>query len=279
MAENNTIQDGVFFTIAEVANQIGVVPTTIRNWEKQGLFVAKRSESGYRIYSMADIEYLRGIKRHSKDEGFGISAIKKLYTRPVNHIIPQKKEEEEQVSKKLLSQKWKDCRMQRGYLLDDVAQKIGISSSYMSKIENGQANVSYAVLQKLAAFYGENILYYISDSEVENHLVRKDEGEVFSIGIDGISVESVVSLKKHTLSSMIYTAEPGTGRMSPSSHSGEEFIHVLAGRVSIMLREQEYILKSGDSLSFRSTEPHSWYNYGKTQARILWVYTPLVQEH
>ncbi len=48
--KKNTMQYGVFFSITEVARQIGVVPATIRNWEKQGLFTARRSDNGYRIY-------------------------------------------------------------------------------------------------------------------------------------------------------------------------------------------------------------------------------------
>ena len=271
-------QDGLFFPIKEASKEIGVVPATIRNWEKQGLFTARRSKSGYRIYTLADIESLRSIKKYSKDENMGMKAIRKFYGGQGGTSLPQKQPDAEPVSKRLLSQKWKDYRNQRGYLLEDVATEVGISSSYLSKIENGQANVSYEILQKLAAFYGENILYYIGDTEEERHLVRKDEGEVFTIGIEGLTVESIVALKKHTLSSLIYTVEPGSGRFSPSSHSGEEFVHVLAGRIRMKINDQEHVLKVGDSMSFRSTEEHSWYNCGKTTARLLWVYTPLVQE-
>lgn len=270
-------QDELYFTITEVSKQIGVVPATIRNWEKQGLFSAKRSESGYRIYSMADIEQLRTIRRYSKDDGMGINAIRKFYAGNAAHDFSRSTEDKTHVSKKLLSRKWKEYRIRKGYLLDDVAKGAGISASYLSKIENGQANVSYDILEKLAAFYGENILYYINDTEQENHLVRKNEGETFSVGIEGVSVESVISLKKHTLSPMIYTVQPGCGRSAVKVHSGEEFAHLLSGRVCMKIDDQEYILKAGDSISFRSSEPHSWYNCGKTVAKLLWIYTPLVQ--
>uniref|UniRef100_UPI0006D2A0EF MerR family transcriptional regulator n=1 Tax=Clostridium sp. NkU-1 TaxID=1095009 RepID=UPI0006D2A0EF len=58
--------DKVFFNIKEVAQKIGVVPATIRNWEKQGLFEVKRSENGYRIFDYSDIEKLQEIKECSK---------------------------------------------------------------------------------------------------------------------------------------------------------------------------------------------------------------------
>jgi DNA-binding transcriptional MerR regulator/quercetin dioxygenase-like cupin family protein len=272
------VHDEVFFTITEVADQVGVVSATIRNWEKHGLFVAKRSQNGYRQYTLSDIDRLRDIKRYSKDESMGINAIRKFYGDEEHGGHPAQMNGDAQVSKKLIGQKWKNYRVQRGYLLDDVADKVGISVSYLSKIENGQANVSYDILQRVATFYGESILYYVNDTDEETHLVRKGEGEAFSIGIDGVNVESVVAFKKHTLSSMIYTAEPGCGRFEPVSHNGEEFVHVVSGRISMTINGQEYIMKPGDSMSFSSLTTHSWHNCGKSAARLLWIYTPLVKE-
>lgn len=274
-------EDELYLTINEVARQIGVVPATIRNWEKQGLFVAKRTEKSYRIYNINDIEQLRNIKKYSKDKSMGINAIKMLYAaRHDDDLVPQESleaGEEVLVSKKFLGRKWKEYRLNRGYLLEDVARVIGISASYLSKIENVQANVSYDVLQKLARFYGENILYYISDAEEEKNLVKKNNGEKFSIGIEGITIESVISRRSNTLSAMIYTVEPGCGRSQEDSHNGEEFLHVLSGRIRMRLDGQDYFLQTGDSLSFNSRTPHSWVNHGKREARLIWVYTSLVR--
>ena len=273
----NIIEDGVFFTIKEVAEQVGVVPATIRNWEKEGVFTAKRTPSGYRIYTLDDIDKLKTIRHYSKEESMGMSAIRRFCSaqRPSNTV--KSADDRSVVSKKLLSQKWKEYRIQRGYLLDDVANEVGISSSYLSKIENGQANVSYDVLQRMAAFYGENMLYFINTEEEDDcYLVRQNEGKAFSIGIEGVAIEPLIALKKHTLSAMLYTVEPGAGRDTNEGHSGEEFVHVLAGRVKMEVNGQECVMRSGDSITFPSSAPHGWRNCGKSVAKILWVYTPLV---
>ncbi|MDR1920723.1 MAG: MerR family transcriptional regulator, partial [Candidatus Adiutrix sp.] len=76
MSKTSLNQDELYFKIADVAHQIGIVPATIRNWEKQGLFQAKRSEKGYRVYDLDDIEQLRSIKQLSKDKSMGINAIR-----------------------------------------------------------------------------------------------------------------------------------------------------------------------------------------------------------
>ena len=267
--------DESYFTINEVAKQIGVVPATIRNWEKAGLFTAKRSDNGYRIFDFNDIRMMELIKQRSKDEGMGINAIRLLYNNERDDVLKQSNDVV--VSRKLLSMKWKKFRLQRNYLLEDVAGAVGISASYLSKIENLQANVSLDVLQRLADFYGENLLYYVKDAEENSPLVKNKKGETFSIGIPGISIESVVGIQNGTLSAMIYTVEPGAGRETPSAHSGEEFIHLLSGEIAFYLDEELFLMISGDSLTFSSLKTHRWYNSGNSTARILWVYTPVTK--
>ena len=51
--------DNITFTVNQVAKMLGVVPATIRNWEKNGLIQVKRSASNYRIFTWKDIETLK----------------------------------------------------------------------------------------------------------------------------------------------------------------------------------------------------------------------------
>jgi transcriptional regulator with XRE-family HTH domain len=181
------------------------------------------------------------------------------------------------VSKRLLGEKWRQYRLERGFLLEDVANAVGISASYLSKIELTQTNASYDILQKLADFYGENILYYLSAREDGEPLVKKNQGEKLHTDVAGLIIESVVARKEATISSMIYSVAPGCGRAKPSRHSGEEFVHVLKGEIHMSLDGQIYQMTAGDSLSFQSRQDHSWRNPGDKTARLLWVYTPLVK--
>lgn len=280
MERREVNQDELYFTIADVADQIGVVPATIRNWEKQGLFQAKRGENGYRVYDLSDIEQLRGIKSLSKDKSMGINAIRMFRRqKPEDASIPRSPsvDQETMVSKKLLGKKWRQYRLDRGYLLEEVAGAIGISASYLSKIELTQANVSYAILKKLADFYGENILYYLVDSEDARPLVKRNQGEKLPTDVPGLIIESVIARQDATLSSLLYTVAPGCGRTIPTRHSGEEFVHVFMGELQMTIEDETFPMAAGDSLSFNSQKDHSWFNPGTEDARILWVYTALVK--
>ncbi len=273
--------NGLYFKINEVAKQVGVVPATIRNWERSGLINVRRTPSGYRIFDLNDIEYLKKIKQKSKDENIGINGIRLLSQDSQASAMAMRNQDrsqrEQPVSPHLLSPKWKEYRLSRGYSLEDVASLVGISASYLSKIENQQANVSYELLEKLAKFYGQNILYYYKESSSPSHMVRRGTAETFQIGIEGLTLESVIAQKDSTFSAMIYTTEPGSEHTDDSCHNGEEFVYVLSGKVEFLLDNQSYMLSSGDTLCFRSTIPHRWRNTSSRVARFLWVYTPLVR--
>lgn len=261
-------KDELYFNINETAKQIEVVPATIRNWEKQGLFKARRASNGYRIFSLEDIERLKKIKHFSKDENMGANAIQFIMEYGLEEALPRR---EISVSKKFISRKWKQYRLERGYSLDYVAQSIGISASYLWKIENAQANSSFEIMEKLSDFYGESILYYMADNIEEKNVTKKDSGERLEIGLPGLSIESLGGLMNFSISPMIYTIEPQGGSRVDTAHRGEEFVYVLSGKIEFNVAGRKYMLSAGDSICFRSTDSHGCHNPGKVTARLLWV--------
>ncbi|MDN3378371.1 MULTISPECIES: Zn(2+)-responsive transcriptional regulator [unclassified Pseudoalteromonas] len=64
--------------IGEVAAQLSVSTDTLRYYEKHGLLMpSRRTEAGYRDYSLSDLKQMRFILR-AKDVGFSLTEIKDL---------------------------------------------------------------------------------------------------------------------------------------------------------------------------------------------------------
>jgi DNA-binding transcriptional MerR regulator/quercetin dioxygenase-like cupin family protein len=263
-------------SIREAAKEIGVVPATIRNWEKQGIISSKRIENGYRVFDHRDITRMRGLKRYSEENKLSVSAANIIIGRANPHNTPDFGEEPGQDASMgvLKSEKWKQCRLERGFVLEDVARAVQISPSYLHKIENKQTNVSLDILRRLADFYGEDLLYYIADVSSDQHIVRRGGGEPIEIGLKGVSVQSLIAMRNFSLSVLLFTAEPNAGRINSHEHHGDEFLYILSGKIHFTLVHTEYVLSAGDSLSFRSSDSHAWFNREKKEARILWTYTP-----
>ena len=80
-----------FFTISKTAKILGVQSHVLRFWEKKFLLInPKKSMSGRRYYSSADIKYLLMIKKLLYEEGFTIKGA-------VNFIDKKKKEQKVKV--------------------------------------------------------------------------------------------------------------------------------------------------------------------------------------
>jgi transcriptional regulator with XRE-family HTH domain len=280
MSESVEHTSELYFSVNEVAKILGVVPATIRNWEKYGFFVAKRSANAYRIYSLEDIEILKKIKHYAIDNKMGVKAIQNIL---VGHISTpptlagyDSPPPANQPSRKLIGGKWKEYRDNLNLTLEEVAVKVGISTSYLSKIENGQANISYEILERLATFYGESVLHFFEPEEENRNLVEKGSGEPVQAGIAGVRLESLISQKEHVLFPMMFYVESGCGSPETHQHHGEEFIYVVSGNFQVTLNhEVVYDMKAGDSMYFKSYEFHSWMNPGKKPAQILWVHSPV----
>lgn len=69
---------GTLFKIGQIAGQLGVAPSALRFYEREGLIrPAARSRAGYRLYDSTSVEQLRFI-RAGQAIGFSLDDIKAL---------------------------------------------------------------------------------------------------------------------------------------------------------------------------------------------------------
>lgn len=277
-------RDDLSFNIKEVAQKVGVTPATIRNWEKSELFFARRNTSNYRIYNMDDIDLLKRIKYLSIDKKMNSFSIKEILNQEFSLSSPDifhhnESFEPKHYSKRLMSKKWKKFREEKQLTLDEVSKETGISVSYLSKIENGNANISLDILSKLSEYYGESLLFFYDDVSTEKLKITKEEREPLDIGLTGVYIESLIKRKNTVLRPAIFTVLPNSGQEKSHHHRGEEFIFVLEGEITFTLNQTEnYTLQTGDSFSFQSSTPHSWENFSKKKTVLLWVHSPINTE-
>lgn len=270
--------DNITFSISQVAKMLGVVPGTIRNWEKNGLISVRRSDSNYRTFTVDDLATLRKVKEYSIDKHMGAHAIKLLLgaadggSSELEDSVRQSKEQ--QYSKKLMSEKWREIRKMQGYTLEEVSRAVGISVAHLSKLENG-GNVSLELLRDLAHFYQESPLYFLEPAPEEKHLVAKNEGDPLDLNGDpGIEMQSLSAMREHVMYPVLCEVQPGSGNKTPHTHNGEEFIYMLSGSLELCLNDDpHYLLRAGDSFYYRGSDLHSWWNPAKKKAKFLWIHS------
>lgn len=170
-----------------------------------------------------------------------------------------------------ISQRIRRWREDDALTLQELAERGGLATSTVQKVETGQMMPSLAVLLKLAHGLGRPLTEMLDDDGVEVDIFHSKACERESAGGGSSLVVERLSgnLQRSNLETWQVTLEPGASSGSdPIQYEGEELVVCEAGFVTFRVGEQEYSLQAGDSLHFKASIPHSWYNEGTLPARF-----------
>lgn len=80
----------MYWSIGEVADELGVNTSLLRYWEKEfGTLRPKRTNKGDRLYTKGDIEQLRKIQHLVKEKGFTLQGAKDQLRRSNTSEAPE----------------------------------------------------------------------------------------------------------------------------------------------------------------------------------------------
>jgi len=174
-------------------------------------------------------------------------------------------------------------RLLRGLKLRELAELLGCSESFLSKVENDKVQPSLSMLHKIVSALEINIPSLFADtfaSESDPVYISRKTGRLAlktgprSKGAS-IAIERLILTDKGALlEANIHVVEPGGHTDGFYSHEGEEFGYLLQGTLDLQVADKHYQLNEGDSFAFRSELPHGYSNPGTEEARILWANTP-----
>ncbi|MGI9861761.1 cupin domain-containing protein [Moorella naiadis] len=168
----------------------------------------------------------------------------------------------------------RSLRKQRGLSLQHLAEKVGISYSYLSQIENGKTNLSVSLLKDIASALEAPSVFFLLEEDTKPliKLIRQESRQDY-VRNDGVTIDLLFAADK--LESTIIKLQPGGATNKPSCHQGEEFCYVLNGEVEICFDEKDtYLLKQGDIIYYPAHVPHRWRNNNEQWAVILIACTP-----
>lgn len=169
-------------------------------------------------------------------------------------------------------------RRKAGLTLQDLADRCGLASSTLSKIENGLMSPTYDTILRVAGGLGIDIAELFTGSAMHDiggrrTVTRSGQGvlrDTAQYSYEMLAAE--LSGKQFTPLLTTIAARSVADFPSLVRHSGEEFFYVLAGRVT--LHTEHYaptVLEVGDSCYFDSSMGHACVSSGEEPARILWI--------
>ncbi|MGO4331783.1 cupin domain-containing protein [Cupriavidus sp. 2TAF22] len=176
----------------------------------------------------------------------------------------------------------KHARLNRKLSLRQLAEKVGCTESFLSKVENCKVRPSLPMLHKIAVTLGISVAkLFIEEDNTTGSVTVMREGQRQILRTehrragDGVSLETL--LPNHLcalLESNIHHIPAGTSSQGFLEHQGEEMGYVLQGELELTVADQTIRVSKGDSFFFFSHLPHGYRNIGSTEAQVLWVNTP-----
>lgn len=167
-------------------------------------------------------------------------------------------------------------RQAQGLTSGELARSAGISAAMLSRLESGNVSPSLETLAALAAALGTGVATLLKDdpaSQSDAQLVKRGEGlEVVRRGTRrGHTYHLLASERgpKRVFEPFLVTLTDKSEIFPEFDHPGTEFIHVLEGSLRYRHGPESYLLKPGDSLTFRGDVPHGPDKLLKLPVRML----------
>jgi len=170
-----------------------------------------------------------------------------------------------------IGNKLKQIRIKFGMSQKELADKVELTPSFISQLENNQISPSLNSFMQICNALGVSPGVLLEDKAINevNWLIKKKK--IFSrhlIEEEGLKVFNITGNGK--LSANVAVIEPNTKiKKHLLSHKGEELIYVMNGSVSVVIDDREETLNAGDSVHLKEETPSLWKNEGNNDAELL----------
>jgi quercetin dioxygenase-like cupin family protein len=171
---------------------------------------------------------------------------------------------------KAMGERLRQIRSERGESLASVAKVTGLSSSFLSMLEQGRTDISLGRLLPVLGHYGLRIDQVLDSSDDADVMRSGDPATTFSAGA-GVQAYVAVRTPHRSFTPFVVAYDPGS-LSSWSEHGGSEFVFALEGTVRVERSELEPVeLAPGDSIYFQAARAHRVGASGAGASRALVV--------
>ena len=167
-------------------------------------------------------------------------------------------------------------RRLRRCTLRTVAERSGLSESFLSQVERGRSNASIASLRRIADALGVSVAdLFEPTGPTPSQVLRREDRPALTFGVLGRKL-LLTPKPLHHLEVFVGELDPGgsTGTEPYAHGDSEELFVVLAGAVLLELGGELHELAQGDSIDYRSSTSHRISNVGDGLAEVMWIISP-----
>lgn len=175
----------------------------------------------------------------------------------------------------VLGERLRSLRAEKAWTLEELAERSGLSKPFLSRLESGTRQPSIAAVLTLARVFGVPMgsLFETQESDESCIVVRADETPVrHGKGVLYVPLSTASRFNLQPIALQVFPSRQGDERYQ---HDGEEWIHVLSGRIRLSLGDKDYVINAGDSAHFDSRLPHRLDSLDGKDASVILVACPI----
>lgn len=150
--------------------------------------------------------------------------------------------------------------------LNELADKTGVTASYLSQLERNILDPSLSSLRKISSALNVPIYTFLEEEAKHHVFILAGERQKLDLPNSSITYEFVTPMISNKAVNpkmeIIYF------NLNPKSYTSEEYlihaadecIFVIRGKLQVFLDKDKYFLKEGDSIYIKENTPHKFYN-------------------
>lgn len=180
------------------------------------------------------------------------------------------------MDEQIIGQNIRALRTAAGVSLSQAAREADLSKGALSKIETGQISPPISTLVRIAKALGVPLVEFFAEEDTPPAYVLTRKGKGNIIPRDGsqfgYSYAALAIDKRDKLVEPFLLTIGPDDPVGTFQHSGQEFIHMLSGKIEFTVGDESFVLQSGDSLYFDSDTIHKTKLVGKRPAQFLCLF-------
>jgi transcriptional regulator with XRE-family HTH domain len=165
-------------------------------------------------------------------------------------------------------------RRARGWSLDQLAARSGVSKGMLVHVEGARTNPSLGTMCKIAETLGVSLAVLVELHETPAvRVVQPDEAARLWTGLDGSAGDLLVgSDEGHHIELWRWALAPGDHHASEAHAEGtREMLHVIDGTFTLEVDGVRHTVSAGDTATFHADRPHAYANDRKRPVRFVMV--------
>jgi transcriptional regulator with XRE-family HTH domain len=159
-------------------------------------------------------------------------------------------------------------RQERGWSLDDLAERCHLGPSTLSRIETGHRRLALDHLVSLARAFEVSVDDLLGGTDDEEDVIIRPRKDVSS-GHTTWLLTRPADPSGRVVAKMRMAARKGP--LPLQVHPGRDWFVVLSGTARLVLGEQEHLVREGQAAEFSTLTPHAIAGYGKA-VEILTIF-------